>query len=518
DTGSLNDEDGEVGDEDEGSEWNDESGLSETEDTSESTSSNEDEVHHGAVNKETDEPVSPTEAAARLIPKYFDDLSVLVDWYESVVRMHDGSKPSVEDGRRDRDVFVPITVMLLTTTAGALQVAELIDEFGGTFESYKISLVDNTLIFKDYVDLISFHMPMIGFPFALSNAVYAVLSQRFMQCTMSIEEFTRAICYVLMDHFVSNPWSILCDPQLLIPADSMTVNVHEHLARQVSVASVKAKKSLADHLLGKDCDCYFKSRGKLDVDRVCKDLAVINNWRRAEARGSLVLNGLKMAASCCGLSRVQDTNIYANGKSECHQRLQDECNVDECSERLHGLIDSFEGKRKDALDLSSSNAPSGGNCNIFFVAVRAVLESLTAIINDARKEVMMPPEVYSPYNAIYVWDRPMVLDEGFGLRVFEFDLIGDTESSRVVPAEKNHDEEASSSDNHEAAGYILLCRHEAISINLVDLLNEFRAYNPSSESTTSELHVRVLLTYTLAIAQHMNSNNGRFDSDEGFEF
>ncbi|KAF4719621.1 DNA replication licensing factor, mcm4 component, partial [Perkinsus olseni] len=48
----------------------------------------------------------------------------------------------VEDGRRDRDVFVPITVMLLTTTAGALQVAELIDEFGGTFESYKISLVD----------------------------------------------------------------------------------------------------------------------------------------------------------------------------------------------------------------------------------------------------------------------------------------------------------------------------------------------------------------------------------------
>ncbi|KAF4733651.1 hypothetical protein FOZ63_025789, partial [Perkinsus olseni] len=319
--------------------------------------------------------------------------------------MHDGSKPSVvimiehvdaaktstlealleiiahivEDGRRDRDVFVPMTVMLLTTTAGALQVAELIDELGGTFESYKISLVDNTLIFKDYVDLISFHMPMIGFPFALSNAVYAVLSQRFMQCTMSIEEFTRAICYVLMDHFVSNPWSILCDPQLLIPADSMTVNVHEHLARQVSVASVKAKKSLADHLLGKDCDCYFKSRGKLDVDRVCKDLAVINNWRRAEARGSLVLNGLKMAASCCGLSRVQDTNIYANGKSvgrevedlcagiagslasdpirlrafktdmlsrlqECHQRLQDECNVDECSERLHELIDSFEGK------------------------------------------------------------------------------------------------------------------------------------------------------------------------------
>ncbi|KAF4655414.1 guanylate kinase [Perkinsus chesapeaki] len=266
-------------------------------------------------------PLSVSEAVLGLLPKDFNDLSILREWYKSTVHMQkiapivvmvedaDASDISTlgalmklmvnlvgaeYDGRPGRAAALPLSIILgvsgVSASDGGLM--DLISDLRQDLELHEIPLLDSKAVFDSFIDLLEISMPALGFPLIVSKGTIAALRDMFINSTMCNEDILRSICYIVRDYFDTNPWAVLCDPSVVMKAAGDGTTLTAQFASRVAGLSEAAKSMLAAHLKQEGCKGYTRPDGTLDEAKACNHLGTLLGQRSRVASLALFWDAL----------------------------------------------------------------------------------------------------------------------------------------------------------------------------------------------------------------------------------
>ncbi|KAF4705119.1 guanylate kinase, partial [Perkinsus olseni] len=265
--------------------------------------------------------MSVSEAVLGLLSKGFNDLSILREWYRSTVHVQDNPPivimiedadasdlPTLEtlmelmvnlvrdeyDGRPGRTASFPITIILGVSGVSASDggVMDLISEMEQVLYVHNVPLLDSSAVFEGFLDLLEINMPALGFPLIASKQTVATLRDMFANSRMCNEDVMRAICFVVRDYFDANPWSVLCDPPVVVAAAGDAKKLSSAFASRLAGLSKRAKGSLAAHLKKRGCRGYMRGDGSLDEAKACKHLGALLGQRSKVATLALFWDAL----------------------------------------------------------------------------------------------------------------------------------------------------------------------------------------------------------------------------------
>ncbi|KAF4695369.1 guanylate kinase [Perkinsus olseni] len=265
--------------------------------------------------------MSVSEAVLGLLSKGFNDLSILREWYRSTVHVQDNPPivimiedadasdlPTLEtlmelmvnlvrdeyDGRPGRTASFPITIILGVSGVSASDggVMDLISELEQVLYVHNVPLLDSSAVFEGFLDLLEINMPALGFPLIASRQTVATLRDMFVNSRMCNEDVMRAICFVVRDYFDANPWSVLCDPPVVVAAAGDAKKLSSAFASRLAGLSKRAKESLAAHLKKRGCRGYMRGDGSLDEAKACKHLGALLGQRSRVATLALFWDAL----------------------------------------------------------------------------------------------------------------------------------------------------------------------------------------------------------------------------------
>ncbi|KAF4674275.1 guanylate kinase [Perkinsus olseni] len=265
--------------------------------------------------------MSVSEAVLGLLSKGFNDLSILREWYRSTVHVQDNPPivimiedadasdlPTLEtlmelmvnlvrdeyDGRPGRTASFPITIILGVSGVSASDggVMDLISKLEQVLYVHNVPLLDSSAVFEGFLDLLEINMPALGFPLIASKQTVATLRDMFVNSRMCNEDVMRAICFVVRDYFDANPWSVLCDPPVVVAAAGDAKKLSSAFASRLAGLSKRAKGSLAAHLKKRGCRGYTRGDGSLDEAKACKHLGALLAQRSRVATLALFWDAL----------------------------------------------------------------------------------------------------------------------------------------------------------------------------------------------------------------------------------